>query len=136
MVSFIGAITIAPGRACLITEFLELGGLDTVLKNESYDLPFPLRVRMALDTANGMKFVHAQGKVHRDMKSLNLLVDTKFNVKVADFGESREVTYTVMTVGIGTYLWMAPEVMNRQNYSFAADMFSMGVVIFSNLFHF
>eukprot|EP01117_Protostelium_nocturnum_P012956 TRINITY_DN479_c1_g1_i1.p1 TRINITY_DN479_c1_g1~~TRINITY_DN479_c1_g1_i1.p1 ORF type:complete len:1022 (-),score=389.31 TRINITY_DN479_c1_g1_i1:11-3076(-) len=129
VVSFIGAITVAPGRACLITEFLELGGLDTVLKDEKYDLPFPLRVRMALDAANGMKFVHAQGKVHRDMKSLNLLVDTKFNVKVADFGESREVTYTVMTLGIGTYLWMAPEVMNRQNYSFAADMFSMGVVL-------
>ncbi|PRP75396.1 hypothetical protein PROFUN_15710 [Planoprotostelium fungivorum] len=128
VVSFIGAITAHPGRACLVIEYLELGGLDTVLKS-TVELPFPIRVRMALDAARGMEFVHAQGKVHRDLKSLNLLVDTNFRVKVADFGESRDLAPQVMTKGIGTYLWMSPEVMNHQNYSFAADVFSMGVVL-------
>jgi len=63
------------------------------------------------------------------MKSLNLLVDGNFSVKVADFGESRDLAPQIMTKGIGTYLWMAPEVMNQQEYTSAADIFSMGVVL-------
>ncbi|PRP73789.1 putative serine/threonine-protein kinase drkD-like [Planoprotostelium fungivorum] len=128
VVSLIGAITVTPGRSCLILEYLELGSLDIVLKNRQIELPWPVRVRMGLDAARGMAFVHKHGKVHRDLKSLNLLVDENYNVKIADFGETREAIAT-MTVGVGTFLWMAPEVITSQNYSFQADVFSMGVVL-------
>jgi serine/threonine protein kinase len=51
-------------------------------------------------------------------------------IKVADFGESREIANIVnLTMGIGTYLWMAPEVVNHQNYTLAADVFSFGMVL-------
>lgn len=74
VVSFIGAVTAHPGKAYIITEFLELGGLDGVLKNKDIDLPFATRVKMAIDANKGMVFMHEKGKMHRDMKSLNLLV--------------------------------------------------------------
>jgi serine/threonine protein kinase len=63
-----------PGKACIITEYLENGGLDRVLKDPSIDLPFATRVKMALDINRGMAFMHSKGILHRDLKSLNLLV--------------------------------------------------------------
>ena len=41
---------------------------------------------MAYQAAKGMHFLHSSGIVHRDLKSLNLLLDAKWNVKVSDFG--------------------------------------------------
>jgi serine/threonine protein kinase len=46
------------------------------------DIPVALRIRMAYQTAKGMHFLHSSGIVHRDLKSLNLLLDSKWNVKV------------------------------------------------------
>ena len=55
--------------------------------------------------------MHSKGVMHRDLKSLNLLVDRNLNVKVADFGEARDMNnFMTLTKGIGTYLWIAPEV--------------------------
>jgi hypothetical protein len=46
------------------------------------DIPFALRNKMAYQAAKGMHFLHSSGIVHRDLKSLNLLLDSKWNVKV------------------------------------------------------
>ncbi len=47
------------------------------------DIPFVLRNKMAYQAAKGMHFLHSSGIVHRDLKSLNLLLDNKWNVKVS-----------------------------------------------------
>lgn len=57
-----------------MSEFLERGGLDTVLRNVEIDLPYKTRIQMAIDANRGMLFMHEKGKIHRDLKSLNLLV--------------------------------------------------------------
>jgi serine/threonine protein kinase len=46
------------------------------------DIPFVLKTKMAYQTAKGMHFLHSSGIVHRDLKSMNLLLDSKWNVKV------------------------------------------------------
>lgn len=51
------------------------------------DIPFKLRVKIAQQAAKGMHFLHSSGIVHRDLKSLNLLLDNKWNVKVRAEGE-------------------------------------------------
>jgi serine/threonine protein kinase len=50
------------------------------------DVPHVLKVKMVYQAAKGMHFLHSSGIVHRDLKSLNLLLDAKWNVKVSDFG--------------------------------------------------
>lgn len=54
-------------------------------------LSWELRMSFAVDTAQGMDFLHSlkPSRIHRDLKSGNLLVDTQWTVKVADFGTSR-----------------------------------------------
>ena len=52
-------------------------------------IPLQLCLKMAYQAAKGMHFLHSSGIVHRDLKSLNLLLDNKWNVKVSDFGLTR-----------------------------------------------
>ena len=104
---------------------------------------------MALDVAKGMNFMHIQEPqiLHRDLKSLNLLVVETVNsqfdyvqVKVTDFGLARTLNEMQtmapggggahMTGLAGTFHWMAPEVLASQaNYSHKADIYSYGIVM-------
>jgi serine/threonine protein kinase len=110
------------------------------------------KIQMAIEAARGMSFLHSNNRIHRDLKSLNLLVretwkfwffslqvltehfqvDETLAVKVADFGESRAAE-TNMTIATGTYNWMAPEVLTSRNYTAKADVFSFGIILWELL---
>jgi serine/threonine protein kinase len=53
------------------------------------DIPFQLKGKMAYQASKGMHFLHSSGIVHRDLKSLNLLLDAKWNVKVSVHDRTR-----------------------------------------------
>ncbi|KAG6609222.1 TKL protein kinase [Phytophthora cinnamomi] len=96
--------------------------------------PFPTswtkRVHMMLDIARGLQFLHSFGMIHRDLKSLNLLMTAEGRVKLADFGISRVNDQSdLMTGCCGTFQWMAPEVLTSQKYSLSADVYSFGVIV-------
>ena len=83
-----------------------------------------------MDTARGINYLHQFNPpvIHRDLKSLNLLLDDSFRTKLADFGWTRK-KYDLMTDKIGTYQWMAPEVIAGQNYTELCDIFSFGIIM-------
>ncbi|ETW02456.1 TKL protein kinase [Aphanomyces invadans] len=95
--------------------------------------PFPntwqKRLQMIMDVARGLQFLHSFNIVHRDLKSLNLLITDEGRVKLADFGIAKLAQDEFMTRCCGTYQWMAPEVIVSQSYSVSADIYSFGVVM-------
>jgi len=105
------------------------GSLWEVLRSKDSALSAGSRCQMALDIARGMSYLHSLQPpiLHRDLKALNLLVDTSYNVKVADFGIARPRVDDTMTF-CGTPKWTAPEVLRMNSYSEKADVFSFGVV--------
>ncbi|EGR28558.1 protein kinase domain protein [Ichthyophthirius multifiliis] len=98
---------------------------------------------MSKDIANGMIYLHnlTPPIIHRDLKSLNLLLDVPFNedsfnynIKIADFGLSRTQSQDPMTSVLGTFHWMAPEVFEKKQYTTKADVYSYGIVLYEICF--
>ncbi|KAH1241312.1 putative serine/threonine-protein kinase SIS8 [Glycine max] len=108
VVLFMGAVT-RPPNLSIVTEFLP---------RPNSQLDERRRLKMALDTARGMNYLHncTPVVVHRDLKSPNLLVDKNWVVKVCDFGLSRmkHSTFLSSRSTAGTAEWMAPEVLRNE----------------------
>lgn len=124
-----------PPVFCIITEYLAGGSLRKYLhQQEPYSLPFDLVLKLALDIARGMKYLHSQGILHRDLKSENLLLGEDMCVKVADFGISCLESQCGSAKGFtGTYRWMAPEMIKEKHHTKKVDVYSFGIVLWELL---
>ncbi|GMI99514.1 SUGAR INSENSITIVE 8 [Hibiscus trionum] len=132
VVLFMGAVTRPPDLS-IVTEFLHRGSLYRLIHRPNNQLDERRRLRMALDTARGMNYLHncTPVIVHRDLKSPNLLVDKNWVVKVCDFGLSRmkHSTYLSSMSTAGTAEWMAPEVLRNEPSDEKCDVYSFGVIL-------
>ncbi|KAF8658494.1 hypothetical protein HU200_058948 [Digitaria exilis] len=130
IVQFIAACK-KPPVYCIITEYMSQGTLRMYLnKKDPYSLSAETILKLALDISRGMEYLHAQGVIHRDLKSQNLLLNDEMRVKVADFGTSCLETKCQATKGNkGTYRWMAPEMTKEKPYTRKVDVYSFGIVL-------
>nr|BAD02482.1 enhanced disease resistance 1 [Delphinium hybrid cultivar] len=132
IVLFVGAVT-RPPNLSIVSEFLPRGSLYRILHRPNCQIDEKRRIRMALDVAMGMNCLHTSIPtiVHRDLKSLNLLVDDNWNVKVCDFGLSRlkHNTFLSSKSTAGTPEWMAPEVLRNEPSNEKCDVYSFGVIL-------
>ena len=128
IVQLIGAST-SPPKLCIVTEFMRRGSLLDYL-HRHHPLRQAVQIKLALDVARGMDYLHRCNIIHRDLKAANLLMNEHDDCKVADFGVARVVdSAAVMTAETGTYRWMAPEVVSHQRYDGKCDVFSFGVLL-------
>ena len=154
IVLFIGAGKSQPGDApFLVMEYMERGSLRNVLYDLSIDIDYDRKLSFAMDSARGMHFLHTlePPRIHRDLKSDNLLVSKDWIVKVADFGLGRTVNVNIKRndkkhirrqncsnpqhisllpkreglsfAGVGTARWRAPELTLREPYDTAVDVY-------------
>ena len=148
----------------ILSEYMEKGSLLDIIEqvnsqetspftNDGYiDWSFERILMCALQAALGMSYLHSHNPpiCHRDLKSSNLLVDSRWVVKVADFGVSRVMTETsaegssqtleqnadesfLKTTLVGTVAWAAPEMLVSQakaNYTLKVDQYSFGMVLY------
>ncbi|KAH7444964.1 hypothetical protein KP509_02G099900 [Ceratopteris richardii] len=120
-----------PGIRCVITEYLPKGSLKVFIRSRGPNsIPVSKVIRMALDVAMGMAYLHSRGVIHRDLKSANLLMTSDLCVKVADFGVSCLESQICMMKDVpGTLRYMAPEMINQDTPSRKVDVYSFGVVL-------
>ena len=86
--------------------------------------------KIAYQVAEGMAFLHSKGIVHRDLKSMNILLDENNDAKIADFGLAGILQHNKELVGgVGTPNYSAPEILERKRYGPKIDVYSYGVIL-------
>ena len=125
---FIGLCTTPPFY--IITEFMSGGSLFHRLHAKESRLDGTKKTIIALGIAYAMQYIHSNHYLHRDLKSLNILLDADDYPKVCDFGMSRTLkSNDLLTACQGTFQWMAPEVFSSGSYGYKADVYSYGILL-------
>ncbi|XP_072999019.1 serine/threonine/tyrosine-protein kinase HT1-like [Typha latifolia] len=134
IITFVAACKKSP-VFCIITEYMAGGSLRKFLhKQEPNSVPLKLVLKLALEIARGMNYLHSQGILHRDLKSENILLGEDMSVKVADFGISCVESQCGSGKGFtSTYRWMAPEMIKEKSHTRKVDVYSFGVVLWELL---
>ncbi|KAL9267145.1 LEAF RUST 10 DISEASE-RESISTANCE LOCUS RECEPTOR-LIKE PROTEIN [Drosera capensis] len=119
----------------LIYEYIPNGTVADHLHGEwasLRSLTWPIRMKIAIETASALSYLHASGIIHCDVKTNNILLDNNFCVKVADFGLSRlfpmDVSH-ISTAPQGTPGYLDPEYQKCYQLTEKSDVYSFGVVL-------
>eukprot|EP00055_Hartaetosiga_balthica_P008418 m.31226 g.31226 ORF g.31226 m.31226 type:complete len:827 (-) comp6297_c0_seq1:128-2608(-) len=120
----------------IVTALCKYGSFAQIIASAKKKFTYPapdglfkanLVLGIAKQVLEGLKYLHENHVIHRDIKSENLFLSIDDYVKIGDFGVS-SIKMESVTV-IGTPCWMAPEVINEQPYGTEADIWSLGVTI-------
>ncbi|OEL31492.1 putative receptor-like protein kinase [Dichanthelium oligosanthes] len=124
----------------LVYEFMPNGSLaDHLSARSPRPASWAMRLRVALDTARGLKYLHEESEfkiIFRDLKPSNILLDENWNAKLSDFGLARlgpQEGSHVSTAVVGTIGYAAPEYIHTGRLSTKNDIWSFGVVLFELL---
>ncbi|KDO32250.1 TKL protein kinase [Saprolegnia parasitica CBS 223.65] len=131
VIHFVGASWTRPIEIECVVEYMDLGDLRSYLMTARPGVfTWSQKYDVLMRVIHGLVYLHTFKVpiIHRDLKSRNILLDTIKGTKLTDFGASRAADDT-MTNGIGTYQWMAPEIVAGTSYTAAADIYSFGVVL-------
>uniref|UniRef100_A0A0D9WTU7 non-specific serine/threonine protein kinase n=1 Tax=Leersia perrieri TaxID=77586 RepID=A0A0D9WTU7_9ORYZ len=123
----------------LVYEYMANGSLENHLFRRSCNLSWTTRVKIALDVARGLAFLHGGDRpiIYRDFKTSNILLDADMKAKLSDFGLAKEgprggKTH-VSTRVMGTYGYAAPEYMATGHLTTMSDVYGFGVVLLEML---
>ncbi|KAF9976760.1 hypothetical protein BGZ73_007895 [Actinomortierella ambigua] len=131
----------------LAMEYAAGGSLHGAINGGEWVRDWPTKIRIAQEMVRGISYIHHKQIIHRDLKSLNVLLTSRMEVKLADFGLATVKTHSASRVSSnsthghlanansglalkGTLRWMAPELFDKQpKYSTKSDMYGLGMVM-------
>ncbi|XP_029929893.1 mitogen-activated protein kinase kinase kinase 20-like [Myripristis murdjan] len=136
IIQFYGAVLESPNYG-IVTEYASGGSLYEYLSSEqSEEMDMEQIMTWAIQIAKGMHYLHAEAPVkviHRDLKSRNVVMTADKVLKICDFGASKFLSHTTHMTVVGTFPWMAPEVIQSLPVSETCDTYSYGVVLWEML---
>ncbi|XP_061222627.1 dual specificity testis-specific protein kinase 1 [Neopsephotus bourkii] len=130
-------VCVHQGQLHALTEYINGGNLEQLL-DSPVPLSWSMRVKLALDIARGLRYLHSKGIFHRDLTSKNCLVRCEANgytAVVGDFGLAEKIpNYSEGSekeplAVVGSPYWMAPEVLRGEIYNEKADVFAYGIIL-------
>lgn len=128
IVDYLGSY-LAGSEIWVCLEFMDGGSLTEVVTGDHH-MTEPQIALATKDIMEALAFLHSKDFIHRDIKSDNILLNSKGEVKLADFGYCAQLTREKdkRTSVVGTPYWMAPELVRGQEYGTKVDIWSMGIM--------
>lgn len=118
------------GTLSLCLEYMNCGSLENIVQSGGC-LDERVLSSITFQMTSGLNFLHERRMIHRDVKPSNALVAHDGSVKLADFGLARTLDHgqSLANSFVGTFLYMAPERLTGESYSFQSDIWSLGLTI-------
>ena len=117
-------------RLWIFLEFCDAGCLTPIVEERKGNIPENVCAYILYQTLKGLQTLHDQNILHRDIKSDNILVNSKGDLKLADFGYAAQLTQERQNriSKVGTVCWMAPELIKgKSSYNEKVDIWSFGI---------
>ncbi|KAF1935385.1 dual specificity mitogen-activated protein kinase [Clathrospora elynae] len=129
IVDFYGAFQNSSGDVIMCMEYMDGGSLDWVSRTFG-----PVRVdvlgKISEAVLGGLAYLYSAHRImHRDLKPSNILVNSKGNIKLCDFGVSSELEGSIAETFVGTGTYMAPERIQGSPYTVKSDVWSVGLTL-------
>lgn len=131
LVRFYGAFYDGSGAVHIALEYMDHGCLSSFVQRVG---PIPEKVvqMIAIDCLRGLRFLHRHHVLHRDFKTANILLSRRLCcAKLSDFGLARDLNPGVSRVEtfVGTVAYMSPERLQGSKYTYASDVWALGVSV-------
>uniref|UniRef100_A0A4W5MEG2 Dual specificity mitogen-activated protein kinase kinase 2 n=1 Tax=Hucho hucho TaxID=62062 RepID=A0A4W5MEG2_9TELE len=126
IVSFYGSFY-SDGEISICMEHMDGGSLDQVLK-EARRIPEEILGKVSIAVLRGLAYLREKHQImHRDVKPSNILVNSRGEIKLCDFGVSGQLIDSMANSFVGTRSYMSPERLQGTHYSVQSDVWSMGL---------
>ncbi|KAL5070518.1 hypothetical protein RYX36_021405 [Vicia faba] len=135
LVSLYGCTSHHSDELLLVYEYVPNHTVDFHLQGDlarTRVMSWHIRMKIAIETASSLAYLHASGIIHRDVKTKNILLTNSFSVKVADFGLSRLFPHDIThasTAPQGTPGYVDPDYHQCYQLTNKSDVYSFGVVL-------
>ncbi|CAM0135887.1 hypothetical protein VKS41_001675 [Umbelopsis sp. WA50703] len=123
----------------IVMEYLDTCLADIITNDDPELCQLPLSERQIAYILKqillALEHIHSCGRMHRDIRADNILLNADGLIKLADFGHSAQLTSSApkRTSVVGTPFWMAPEVIKGEEYDTSADIWSLGALLYELL---
>jgi len=121
-------------RLHVVQEYIDKGSLYDILRCHQAPIAENIVAKLAEQVLHGLAYLHDVGeqngksKMHRDLKPANILVDSKGQVKISDFGVATNDKTKGHSTFVGTTTYMSPERIKGEKYSVQSDIWAAGLV--------
>lgn len=126
IVGYYGAFY-SDGEISICMEYMDGGSLDLILKKAGR-IPEPILGVINISVLKGLSYLRERHQIiHRDVKPSNILVNSRGEIKICDFGVSGQLIDSMANSFVGTRSYMAPERLQGTHYSVQSDIWSLGL---------
>lgn len=132
IVGFIDAFIVDDNYLWVVMEYMDGGCLTDILEQfDTIKLTEPQIALICRETLKALAHIHSLHRIHRDIKSDNILLTKTGQIKVADFGYAAQLTQQRQkrNTVVGTPYWMAPELIRGHEYGTKVDIWSLGIML-------